>query len=209
MESFKINLLKKLLKYYLRLYIHIIIMSIDNNINSLSRQFLDSTNRITNSLISHMNDMIGQRLGHNMDGCPCINMEKNNLHIAMVFEESGANVIPLSFGQNWSKMTINYHAEHSAIRKLKNRDAKKLHSVNIFVLKTTLAGTIGSSSPCAHCLAIMSTLAVKKGYKINYVYYTNSNRQIEKKKLSDLLQETPYLSRYYLIRGYKPKLKEL
>ena len=183
-------------------------MSLDNT-NNLSRQFLDSTNRITNSLISHMDDMIGQRLGHNMDGCPCINMEKNNLHIAMVFEESGSNVIPLSFGQNWSKMIINYHAEHNAIRKLKNRDSKKLHSVNIFVLKTTLAGTIGSSSPCAHCLAIMSTLAVKKGYRINNVYYTNSSRQIEKKKLTDLLQETPYLSRYYLIRGYKPKLDEL
>jgi len=156
-----------------------------------------------------MNEMISQRLGHDAEGCPCINMDKNNLHIAMVFQESGSNIIPLSFGQNWAKMTINYHAEHNAIRKLKNRESKKLQAVNIFVLRTTLAGTIGSSAPCAHCLAIMCTLAVKKGYKINNVYYTNNKREIEKKKLSELLIQDPYISRYYYIRGYKPKLNDL
>jgi hypothetical protein len=55
----------------------------------------------------------------------------------------------------------------------------------------------------------MCTLAKKKGYKINDVYFTNSDREIEKKKLSELLKEPPYLSRYYLIRNYKPKLEEL
>lgn len=188
-------------------------MSTYNEINNshLFRQFSDNniTNKITSSLLYHMNDMISQRLAHNNNGCPCIKLEKNNLHIAMVFEESGSNIIPLSFGQNWSNITINYHAEHNAIRKLKNRNSKKLLLVNIFVLKTTLAGTIGSSSPCAHCLAIMCSLTLKKGYKISNVYYTNSDRQIEKKKLNELLNEEPYLSRFYLIRGYKPNLNKL
>jgi hypothetical protein len=55
----------------------------------------------------------------------------------------------------------------------------------------------------------MCTLAVKKGYKINNVYYTNNKREIEKKKLSELLIQDPYISRYYYIRGYKPKLNDL
>lgn len=189
-------------------------MSIKNlEYNSiLSRQlpeFTTFSSKLANSLLDHMNNMINQRLARNSEGLPCIKLDKNNLHIAMIFEESGSNIIPLSFGQNWANYNISYHAEHNAIRKLKNRDPKKLHSVNIFVLKTTLAGTVGSSSPCAHCLTVMRTLAIKKGYKIVNVYFTNSDRQIEKKKLTDLLLEDPYVSRYYLIRGYKPKLTEL
>ena len=84
-----------------------------------------SNSKHTNLLFNHMNDMIDLRLARNNDGCPCIKLDKNNLHIAMVFEESGSNIIPLSFGQNWSNYNISYHAEHHAIRKLKNRDTKK------------------------------------------------------------------------------------
>jgi len=168
-----------------------------------------SNSKHTNSLFNHMNDMIDLRLARNTDGCPCIKLDKNNLHIAMVFEESGSNIIPLSFGQNWSNYNISYHAEHNAIRKLKNRDTKKLLPINIFVLKTTLAGTVGSSSPCAHCLAVMCTLPNKKGYRVVNVYFTNSERQIIKKKISELLVAEPYVSRYYLIRNYKPKLGNL
>jgi len=163
----------------------------------------------THYLSNYMNDMINLRLARNDEGCPCIKLDKNNLHIAMIFEKSGSNIIPLSFGQNWSNYNISYHAEHNAIRKLKNRNTKKLSPINIFVLKTTLSGTVGSSSPCAHCLAVMCTLPNKKGYRIANVYFTNSNRQIEKKKISELLVEEPYVSRYYLIRNYKPKLKSI
>jgi cytidine deaminase len=181
-------------------------MSIIDTDYTKSRQFCK---KFSDSLYEHMEDMIDLRLARNSDGSPCIALDKNNLHIAMVFEESGNNIIPLTFGQNWASCTISYHAEHNAIRKLTNRDSKKLQNVNIFVLRTTLAGTIGSSSPCSHCLAIMCTLAKKKGYKINDVYFTNSDREIERKKLTELLKEPPYLSRYYLIRNYKPKLEEL
>jgi cytidine deaminase len=150
--------------------------------------------------------MINLRLARNSEGCPCIKSGRKNLHIAMIFEESGANIIPYSYGQNWSNYNIYYHAEHHSITKLKNRDTKKLLPINIFVLKTTLSGTIGCSLPCAHCIALLCTLPNKKGYRVVNVYYTNSDKEIEKKKLSELLIENPYVSRYHSNRNYKPRL---
>ena len=168
-----------------------------------------SYSKHTNTLFNHMNDMIDLRLARNNDGCPCIKLDKNNLHIAMVFEDTGSHIVPLSYGQNMARDNQSFHAEHNAIMRLRNRNTKKLLPINIFVLKTTLAGTVGSSSPCAHCLAVMCTLPNKKGYRVVNVYYTNSERQIVNKKISELLVAEPYVSRYYLIRNYKPKLGEL
>jgi len=167
------------------------------------------TNRMLENLSNFMDEMVDLRLARNNEGCPCIKLNRTGLHIAMIFEESGSNVIPLSFGQNWSNYNISYHAEHNAIRKLKNRDTKKLLPINIFVVRTTLTGIIGCSAPCAHCIAVMCTLPLKKGYRINNVYYTDSNKEIKKKKLCELLVEDPYISRYYLIRNYKPNLNNL
>ncbi len=173
-----------------------------------SRPVSPMTLKQWNSLQSHMQDMIEVRLGRTDEGtCTCSNGGKMHLHMAMAFEDTGSHIVPLSFGQNMARDKVSYHAEHNAIMKLKNRDTKKLMPINIFVLKTSITGLIGMSKPCAHCLAIMSTLPQKKGYRIANVLYTNSDGNIEKKKLSELMTEELHFSKLYIERNYKPKFK--
>lgn len=45
------------------------------------------------------------------------------------------------------------------------------------------------SKPCIHCVKMMSELAPSRGYKIANVYYSDQNGEIQRTKLSDLLQE--------------------
>jgi cytidine deaminase len=104
---------------------------------------------------------------------------------------------------------LSYHAEHNAIQKLPNRYSKKLLPINIFVLKTTMTGIIGNSKPCAHCLAVMSSLPIKKGYRISNIFYTNSDGNIEKKKLEDLFKEDLHYSRLYADTDFKLKVRHL
>jgi hypothetical protein len=42
------------------------------------------------------------------------------------------------------------------------------------------------SKPCKHCVENMQILANRKGYFIEYVYFSNNLRQIEKWAYSDL-----------------------
>jgi cytidine deaminase len=162
-----------------------------------------------NSLQSQMEMMVNTRLSRteNGDACTCMNSGKLHLHMAMIYEDKGAHIDPLCYGQNMARDNQSYHAEHNAIMKLKSRDTKKLMPVNIFVLKTTLTGIIGNSKPCAHCLDVMFYLPPKKGYRISNIFYTNSDGNIEKKKLSDLMNEEIHMSTLWVERAYKPRLK--
>ena len=99
----------------------------------------------------------------------------------------------VSVGYNYyrpSTSTINgstIHAEHSAINKLKTRDKnKKLLKINIVVIKISNTGLIGMSKPCKHCVENMQKLANRKGYYIENVYFSNSDRQIEKWSFNEL-----------------------
>jgi cytidine deaminase len=79
------------------------------------------------------------------------------------------------------------HAEHYAINKLKTRPKnKKLYKISIVVIKVSPSGLIGMSKPCKHCVENMQKLANRKGYYIENVYFSNSNRQIEKWSFNDL-----------------------
>jgi len=169
------------------------------------------TSKMWNSLFNHMHDMIDTRLARNDDGdvCTCISGGKTHMHMAMTFVNSGSNINPITFGQNMTRDQLSYHAEHNAIQKLPNRYSKKLLPINIFVLKTTMTGIIGNSKPCAHCLAVMSSLPIKKGYRISNIFYTNSDGNIEKKKLEDLFKEDLHYSRLYADTDFKLKVRHL
>jgi cytidine deaminase len=181
----------------------------DSKDNELVAPDISITFKKMNSLLSHINEMIDMRLAKNVEGKPCIISGKMHLHMAMFFEDNGSNIIPLSYGQNAATMYNLCHAEHNALLKLKNRDTKKLCSINLLVIKTTLTGVIGSSKPCAHCLALLCTLPSKKGYKINNIFYSNSpNEILVKKKLNELLKEDMHISRMYVEKGYKPNLEK-
>jgi cytidine deaminase len=178
------------------------------NLPEDSRPVSPMTYKQINSLLDHMNSMIDLRLARNVDGKPCICLQKMHHHIAMIFEDTGSHINPLSYGQNMARDNVSFHAEHNAIQKLKNRETKKLLPINIFVLKTTLTGVIGNSKPCSHCLGVMLTLPQKKGYKISNIYYTNTEGNIEKKKLNELLNEELHITRLFFDRGFKLRLSK-
>jgi cytidine deaminase len=150
-----------------------------------------------------MKDMVDTRIARDDIGKACICTGKMHLHMAMIFEDSGASITPLSYGQNMVRNeNISYHAEHNAIMRLKNRINCKEKKINVFVLKTTLTGVIGMSKPCAHCISIMNTLPQKKGYRISNIFYTNSDGNIEKRKLTELMNEDLHYSK--LFERYNP-----
>jgi cytidine deaminase len=163
------------------------------------------TGKMWYSLHNHMHEMVDTRIARNDIGdvCVCMSGNKMHLHMAMTYEDSGSYIEPITYGQNMTRDNQSFHAEHNAIQKLPNRYNRKLLPINIFVLKTTLTGIIGNSKPCAHCLAIMSSLPNKKGYRISNVLYTNSEGNIEKKKISELMNEELHYSRLYADTKYK------
>jgi len=165
-----------------------------------------------NSMYNYIDTMVDVRLARNDDGnvCTCADGMKGHFHIAMIFEDIGSNIVPLSFGQNIVRGTKSLHAEHNAIIKLRPRYSKKLLPINVLVLKTSLTGLIGMSKPCSHCLVIMSTIPQKKGYKINNIFYTNGEGNIEKHKLQSLLySDDIHVSKHFSDRGYKLNLKSI
>jgi cytidine deaminase len=90
------------------------------------------------------------------------------------------------------------HAERDAISSLKQRKKKKLKKVNILVIKASKTGIYGNSKPCYHCIMDMKNYTETFGYKIDNVYYTNCEGNIENKKLKTLLIEKQFhFSSYY------------
>jgi cytidine deaminase len=185
--------------------------SLERTIKSVecSRPVSPMTLKHWNSLQSHMENMVNTRLARNKAGdvCTCIAGGKTHLHTAMTYEDTGSHIVPLSYGQNMARDNQSFHAEHNAIMKLRSRDTKKLMSINIFVLKTSMTGIIGNSKPCAHCLDMMLNLPPKKGYRISNILYTNTEGNIEKKKLTELMNDDIHISTLWVERGYKPRLK--
>ena len=148
------------------------------------------------SLWQYLDIMISRRLPLKTNGRQC-----NTLHSALIFKESGNRILPLSFGENWIYNPIRFnpgvdlsaHAEHAAILNL-HRSKKKITNVNIFVIKYKITGCLGPSEPCGHCLEVMSSLALKKGFKIKKVYFTNREKNIEGHSL-EYLKKHPYVTR--------------
>jgi cytidine deaminase len=152
------------------------------------------------SLWHYLDIMISRRLPLNTNGTPILKCT-NTMHSALIFKESGNRILPLSFGENWIYQTVRFnpqninlsaHAEHAAVLNLPK--SKKITNVNIFVIKYKLTGCLGPSEPCKHCLEIMSNLALKKGFKIKKVYFTNREKNIEMQSLNDLIKD-PYVTR--------------
>ena len=108
----------------------------------------------------------------------------------------------LSFGVNQSSnsdcITAEIHAEQDAINKLKPLKYKKnLESINILVIRLSSKNNLQSSKPCASCISSMKFLPIKKGYKIQNVYYSDSEGNIIKTNLTCLDNEEKHYSRFY------------
>ena len=108
----------------------------------------------------------------------------------------------LSFGMN--QMGDSYgiktgiHAEHDAINKLKSLNNKKTtESINLLVIRVSTKNSLQSSKPCANCIESMKILPIKKGYKIQNIYYSDAEGNIIIKSLTDLDNEEKHYSRFY------------
>ena len=90
------------------------------------------------------------------------------------------------------------HAEHNALLKLKPiKIKKKLESIDLLVVRFSKTTKIQSSKPCNNCIKIMNDNPPKRGYKIQNIYYSDSDGNIVKTNLSDLMNTEQHYSRYY------------
>ena len=89
------------------------------------------------------------------------------------------------------------HAEYDALTKLMPiRRKKKLESINLLVVRLSSKNKIQSSKPCFNCIETMKKFPPKIGYKIDNVYYSDSNGDIIKTNLKSLNEEEKHYSHY-------------
>ena len=91
------------------------------------------------------------------------------------------------------------HAEHDALLKLIPNKKRKLKNINLLVIRVSGKNKLQSSKPCNNCIQTMRRLSIKKGYKIQNVYYSDNNENIVKTTLYALDNEEKHYSRYYRI----------
>ena len=91
------------------------------------------------------------------------------------------------------------HAEHDALLKLIPNKKRKLKNINLLVIRVSGKNKLQSSKPCNNCIQMMKKLSIKKGYKIQNVYYSDNNENIVKTTLYALDNEEKHYSRYYKI----------
>jgi cytidine deaminase len=91
------------------------------------------------------------------------------------------------------------HAEHDAINKLVPlRKKKKLRSVNLLVIRLSGKNKLQSSKPCGKCIEMMKTLPVKKGYKIQNIFYSDCEGNIVKTTLRKLDREEKHYTKHHI-----------
>lgn len=91
------------------------------------------------------------------------------------------------------------HAEHDAILKLPFIKKKnKLENINILILRFSKNGNILMSKPCINCINNMINIPIKKGYKINNIFYSENDGSITKTTLRELNnQENKHYSKFF------------
>jgi hypothetical protein len=109
----------------------------------------------------------------------------------------------LSYGVNQMGDTegnvAGIHAEHDAIKKLLPLKRKKrLVNINLLVIRLSGKNKLQSSKPCINCIKIMKILPQRLGYKIQDIYYSNDNGEIEKSNLNILENDVPHYSRFHI-----------
>ena len=100
--------------------------------------------------------------------------------------------VPISIGENstreaWCGANFGRHAEMDAIRRLPRRMPRsKQKYIDLIVIRIDLQGNLKNSKPCSKCIEYMSRLP-SKSYRVEYVYYSDSNGNIIKVKFSKLM----------------------
>ena len=90
------------------------------------------------------------------------------------------------------------HAEADALNKLKsNHNKKNPIPINILVIRVTKMNVLQNSKPCALCIDKLKKIPVKKGYKLNNIFYSETPDKIIQTKLHILENEEKHYSRFW------------
>jgi len=90
------------------------------------------------------------------------------------------------------------HAEKDALDRLPLRSNKKLKTVNVCIIKISKTGKLGDSQPCFHCISNLMKEAPKKGYRVEWIFFSKQSGQFEKCRLNKFLNTyTLFLSSFY------------
>ena len=109
----------------------------------------------------------------------------------------------LTYGENYyinNHYTI--HSEIDAINKLRNKSSfckkNRFKNVDLLVIKISKTGShLGLSKPCNHCIAGISNIPIKYGFKIKKILYSDQNGNIIKTTISELFNSKQHISKYY------------
>lgn len=92
------------------------------------------------------------------------------------------------------------HAEDHAVQRLPSlpNNRKRLHKLDILVVRVSKTGVMGNSKPCHNCLMVLSQQLPQRGYTISNVYFSNEHGNIQCMKLSSLLyHDEHHFSRFH------------
>lgn len=105
----------------------------------------------------------------------------------------------------YNRNSASIHAEVDAINHLPQKK-KKLNSittVSLLVINVDKNGNLNNSNPCVNCLRSIAEQPLIKGYKIDKIYFSNQNGEIECHRLTSLLMaESFHISIYYRHTGF-------
>jgi hypothetical protein len=75
---------------------------------------------------------------------------------------------------------------------------KNLCKINMLVLRFLKTGDLASSKPCVNCIKNMMNEPVRKGYKIEDIYYSDYDGSIVKTSLKKLsVDDSVHVSGFY------------
>lgn len=126
-----------------------------------------------------------------------------------VFSKGKGNKLNiLSIGMNHPNSIITYpsiHAEEDAIRKLKPLSPKKhLKRINLLVVRMSSSSyNYQSSKPCSHCIDLMASSLLQKGYCLHHVFYSDGKDIIKTTLTALAKEENRHVSMFY--RHHLPK----
>jgi hypothetical protein len=138
---------------------------------------------------------------NNISSCVCGHYN----HIACILQGTDLSIKKLkilSFGVNQmgdeEGKNPGIHAEKDALNKLNNvKHKKNLTSINLLVIRVSKKNILQSSKPCNNCIETMKIFPNKKGYKIQYIYYSDGLGNIIKTNIATLENEEKHYSKFY------------
>lgn len=108
---------------------------------------------------------------------PSIRYDTTCLHFANIFKGNK------SLGQ-WMPNSTHMHAEHNALRMLRNQKQRKNHHLTMVVLRfDSTQEHLTMSKPCSRCVALLHK------YHIKTVVYSNKDGELVKENTSHIIHK--------------------